>query len=148
MCLFHFYEINRSHLDYTRNIDSQSGIVYYGYCKNNLLIYLLIYLFICLVIYLFLLFFLFVCLFILIKSGDGGHRSHCPFHAKEMLYHLSYIPSHLVLCDNVSWYDCSYFYSFFLSLFVLFCFVFFFPFISIIHLVVHYVRLFSCNGNK
>ena len=31
------------------------------------------------------------CLLI-IKSGDGGHRSHCPFHAKEMLYHLSYIP--------------------------------------------------------
>ena len=35
-------------------------------------------------------FFLF-CL-LLIKSGDGGHRFHCPFHAKEMLYHLSYIP--------------------------------------------------------
>ena len=33
--------------------------------------------------------------FIIIKNGDGGHRSHCPFHAKEMLYHLSYIPIQL-----------------------------------------------------
>ena len=40
----------------------------------------------------FLFLFCFLLLFIIIKSGDGGHRSHCPFHAKEMLYHLSYIP--------------------------------------------------------
>ena len=39
--------------------------------------------------FLFLYFFSFL---FIIKSGDGGHRSHCPFHAKEMLYHLSYIP--------------------------------------------------------
>ncbi len=46
-------------------------------------------------VYLFLYFFfsfLFFSFLFIIKSGDGGHRSHCPFHAKEMLYHLSYIP--------------------------------------------------------
>ena len=53
--------------------------------------------FLCLFIFIFLLFFSFLFLYFfsflfIIKSGDGGHRSHCPFHAKEMLYHLSYIP--------------------------------------------------------
>ena len=38
--------------------------------------------------------------FIIIKNGDGGHRSHCPFHAKEMLYHLSYIPIQLYITKS------------------------------------------------
>ncbi len=68
---------------------------YYCWYKNKIFIFLFfIYLFVYLFVYLF-----------NIKSGDGGHRSHCPFHAKEMLYHLSYIPFHLVLCVIVSWYN-------------------------------------------
>ena len=81
--------------------------------KNKLLLFsLFLYFFISLFLYFFFLLFIsflfFVYLFLyfffsflflyffsflfIIKSGDGGHRSHCPFHAKEMLYHLSYIP--------------------------------------------------------
>ena len=63
----------------------------------------------------------FIYLFYNIKSGDGGHRSHCPFHAKEMLYHLCYIPSQLVWCDYVSWYN----RTVFLVFVWLFCFIFF-----------------------
>ena len=40
-----------------------------------------------------------------IKSGDGGHRSHCPFHAKEMLYHLSYIPILLISFITQTYYN-------------------------------------------
>ena len=62
--------------------------------NTYLLSYLLFFLLCSLFFLLFLSSSLFVY-FIIIKNGDGGHRSHCPFHAKEMLYHLSYIPIQL-----------------------------------------------------
>ena len=64
---------------------------YYCWYKNKIFIFLF---FIYLFVYLF-----------NIKSGDGGHRSHCPFHAKEMLYHLSYIPILLISFLTQTYYN-------------------------------------------
>ena len=119
-----------SSLHFMRSIDHTSTIqkywfelwcCYFSYNKNKswVLCFFLCF-FVCFFLSLFsfiLCIRLFIYLFYNIKSGDGGHRSHCPFHAKEMLYHLSYIPILLISFLTQTYYNIKMlFHSFFHSL--------------------------------